>query len=159
MVEACVKAKDLPAASDFLMRMEGAGHAPGNDLLDRVMELYLVHKKEDGAGKDDDNAKATVGLGTYTSLLAPAPKNDAAPDTAGPAANGTTSVPIMGAPVGAAASTSASAGADGSDEFASLRSTVVQSVVALRQPRVPPPPPPPPLAPEQPQMSIGANMS
>eukprot|EP00929_Paragymnodinium_shiwhaense_P003545 TRINITY_DN104101_c0_g1_i1.p1 TRINITY_DN104101_c0_g1~~TRINITY_DN104101_c0_g1_i1.p1 ORF type:complete len:624 (-),score=156.79 TRINITY_DN104101_c0_g1_i1:256-2127(-) len=127
MVEACVKAKDLPAASDFLMRMEGAGHSPGNDLLDRVMELYLVHKREEGANKNDDcSAKAPVGLGTYSSLLAPVPKNDAPPDPS--------ELPTNVLPPNGTTSATQGAVAEG-DEFASLRSTVVQSVVAMRQPR------------------------
>merc|ERR1719361_1345223 len=44
MVEVCIEANNLQDASEFLMRMESSGHAPGNDILDRVMELYLLHK-------------------------------------------------------------------------------------------------------------------
>eukprot|EP00450_Noctiluca_scintillans_P038337 CAMPEP_0194480360 /NCGR_PEP_ID=MMETSP0253-20130528/3182_1 /TAXON_ID=2966 /ORGANISM="Noctiluca scintillans" /LENGTH=428 /DNA_ID=CAMNT_0039319729 /DNA_START=35 /DNA_END=1321 /DNA_ORIENTATION=+ len=44
MVEAGVHAHDLPAASDFLMKMETAGHTPGDELLDKVMELFLFNK-------------------------------------------------------------------------------------------------------------------
>lgn len=40
MVEACVNARDLKGASDFLMKMESAGHCADSDLLDKVMDLY-----------------------------------------------------------------------------------------------------------------------
>mmetsp|Transcript_58391 Transcript_58391/g.173784 ORF Transcript_58391/g.173784 Transcript_58391/m.173784 type:complete len:369 (-) Transcript_58391:989-2095(-) len=44
MVESCVEANSLQAASDFLLRMETKGYVPGENLLDSVMELYLRHK-------------------------------------------------------------------------------------------------------------------
>ncbi|CAE8739849.1 unnamed protein product [Polarella glacialis] len=46
MVEACVKVNDLQAASDFLIKMEAAGFVLEHDLLDKVMEVYWVHKNE-----------------------------------------------------------------------------------------------------------------
>merc|ERR1719191_2341608 len=46
MVEACIQAEDLQSASDFLMKMEAAGHALDNTLLDKVMDLYSIHKKK-----------------------------------------------------------------------------------------------------------------
>lgn len=55
MVEASVQATELQCASDFLMRMEAAGHTPSNELLDRVMELYL-QRKRDGATKGETEA-------------------------------------------------------------------------------------------------------
>ena len=48
MVDASVSAKDLQGASDFLIKLENAGIAPGNELLDRVMELYLTSKQVGG---------------------------------------------------------------------------------------------------------------
>merc|ERR1740121_3078519 len=44
MIDACVLAKDLKAASDFLMKMETYGYNPDSDLLDRVMDLYSQQK-------------------------------------------------------------------------------------------------------------------
>merc|ERR1719199_982683 len=44
MIEACINANDLKGASDFLMKMEAAGHSPELDLLDKVMDLYSQHK-------------------------------------------------------------------------------------------------------------------
>jgi len=55
MVEASVQATELQCASDFLMRMEAAGHTPSNELLDRVMELYL-QRKRDGTAKGETEA-------------------------------------------------------------------------------------------------------
>jgi len=78
MVEACIQAKDLPAASDFLMRMEGCGHAPGNHILDHVMELYLHHKKEDGtSAKADALAAATSALPLLGQSLIPGASSSA----------------------------------------------------------------------------------
>lgn len=67
MVEVCVQAEDLPAASDFLMRMEGSGFAPDNALLDRVMELYLSHKKAD----DSVAAQAAPAVGSDAVVAGP----------------------------------------------------------------------------------------
>jgi|Transcript_33937 hypothetical protein len=44
MVELCLLARDLKMASDFLLKMENAGHVPDPDLLDRVMDLYNQQK-------------------------------------------------------------------------------------------------------------------
>eukprot|EP00397_Hematodinium_sp_SG-2012_P002330 GEMP01002336.1.p1 GENE.GEMP01002336.1~~GEMP01002336.1.p1 ORF type:complete len:688 (-),score=161.21 GEMP01002336.1:1395-3458(-) len=44
LIEACVHAKDLKSASDFLMKMEAKGYCPEAELLDKVMELYSVQK-------------------------------------------------------------------------------------------------------------------
>lgn len=46
MIEACVQAQDLKSSSDFLMKMEAAGHAPDTELLDEVMELYSSQKTQ-----------------------------------------------------------------------------------------------------------------
>lgn len=56
MAESCIEANDLQSASDFLMRMEVMGHNPGNQLLDRVMELYLQQKR---AQQDDESKGRT----------------------------------------------------------------------------------------------------
>lgn len=53
MVEGCIEANNLQAASDFLMRMESSGHVPGNELLDRLMELYLRHKRSEEQKADE----------------------------------------------------------------------------------------------------------
>eukprot|EP00434_Breviolum_minutum_P038946 symbB.v1.2.034559.t1/scaffold4485.1/size39082/1 len=59
MIEASVLAKDLKTSSDFLMKMESAGHSPSSELLDKVLDLYSNQKtmrdikkssKEDGFG-------------------------------------------------------------------------------------------------------------
>lgn len=44
MIETCVFACDLKSASDFLMKMEAAGHCPDTELLDKVMDLYAQQK-------------------------------------------------------------------------------------------------------------------
>lgn len=46
MIEACILAKDLKHASDFLMKMEAKGYCPDMDLLDKVMDLYNVQKTQ-----------------------------------------------------------------------------------------------------------------
>jgi len=56
MVATCVEDEDLQAASDFLMRMESAGLTPSSELLDRVMELYLAHKRTGTPGSVDSKA-------------------------------------------------------------------------------------------------------
>jgi len=60
MVDVCIQARDLQCASDFLMRMEASNFAPSNDLLDRVMELYLVHKRNsNSANQSEADVQAT----------------------------------------------------------------------------------------------------
>lgn len=44
MIEVCVAAMDLKAASDFLMKMETSGFTPESELLDKVMDLYSQQK-------------------------------------------------------------------------------------------------------------------
>lgn len=44
MIEACVLARDLKSASDFLMKMETSGFSPDSELLDKVMDLYSEKK-------------------------------------------------------------------------------------------------------------------
>jgi len=46
MVEACISAGKLQDASDFLLKMEDANQAPNTELLDRVMEMYLIHREQ-----------------------------------------------------------------------------------------------------------------
>lgn len=74
MVNACVQAKTLQAASDLLMSMEAAGHSPSNELLDQVMELYLVHKSDEPAKKkaEAEAAKAEAEATAAQVALAPA---------------------------------------------------------------------------------------
>jgi len=43
-VRICVKGNALQRASDYLIKMESAGHCPDASLLDEVMELYTQHK-------------------------------------------------------------------------------------------------------------------
>jgi len=45
MVRACIKVLDLPACSDFLVRMEASGQVLDSNLLDQVMELYWAKKQ------------------------------------------------------------------------------------------------------------------
>lgn len=47
LVEGCVGAGDLRGASDFLMRMEAAGHCADSELLDKVMDLYAAEGREE----------------------------------------------------------------------------------------------------------------
>jgi len=46
IIEASVLANDLKSASDFLMKMETAGHSPSSVLLDKVMDLYSQQKSQ-----------------------------------------------------------------------------------------------------------------
>lgn len=55
VINVCLQAKDLKGASDFLMKMETAGHLPSSDLLDQVMELYSRQKN---AREQERQAKA-----------------------------------------------------------------------------------------------------
>ncbi|CAK9008717.1 unnamed protein product [Durusdinium trenchii] len=51
MVRACIKVVDLGACSEFLCKIEAAGQALDNALMDQVMELYWDQKKvQDSAG-------------------------------------------------------------------------------------------------------------
>jgi len=45
MIEACIRAENLPAVSDFLQKMEASGLCPPSQLLDKVMDLYASHKE------------------------------------------------------------------------------------------------------------------
>lgn len=58
LVESSASAGDLQTASDFLMKMENAGHCAGNELLDMVMDLYA-----EGSGKP-----GTVGGGSWAEM-------------------------------------------------------------------------------------------
>lgn len=49
MVQSCVSANDLRSASDFLMKMESAGHSADHDLLDKVMDLYSASRCQGSA--------------------------------------------------------------------------------------------------------------
>lgn len=51
MADTCANAGDLKGASDYLMKMEAAGHCPDSALLDKVMDLFSEEKdqKEDQA--------------------------------------------------------------------------------------------------------------
>jgi hypothetical protein len=59
IVEACIQADELKDASNYLMHMETSGQTPSSELLDRVMEMYLEHKRtskaEDEKHSRDDN--------------------------------------------------------------------------------------------------------
>lgn len=44
MVRACIKVVDLGACSEFLCKIEAAGQALDNALMDQVMELYWDQK-------------------------------------------------------------------------------------------------------------------
>jgi len=51
MIEACVVARDLKSASDFLMNMEASGHSPNSELLDKVLDLYSNQKSQKDVSK------------------------------------------------------------------------------------------------------------
>ncbi|CAE7207874.1 CWC27, partial [Symbiodinium sp. KB8] len=51
MIEACVVARDLKSASDFLMKMEASGHSPNSELLDKVLDLYSNQKAQKDVSK------------------------------------------------------------------------------------------------------------
>lgn len=51
IIESCITANELQQASDYLMRMEANGQTPSNELLDRVMDLYLQHKRSESDEK------------------------------------------------------------------------------------------------------------
>ncbi|CAE7479281.1 CWC27, partial [Symbiodinium natans] len=53
MIEACVVARDLKSASDFLMKMEASGHSPNSELLDKVLDLYSNQKAQKEVSKAD----------------------------------------------------------------------------------------------------------
>eukprot|EP00931_Biecheleriopsis_adriatica_P005612 TRINITY_DN107105_c0_g1_i1.p1 TRINITY_DN107105_c0_g1~~TRINITY_DN107105_c0_g1_i1.p1 ORF type:complete len:559 (+),score=85.54 TRINITY_DN107105_c0_g1_i1:252-1679(+) len=56
MVKACIKVRDLQAASDFLVMIEAAGYVLDSDLLDQVMEAYWLQNKE----KDEEGAQKNM---------------------------------------------------------------------------------------------------
>lgn len=58
MVESCIQAGDVESTGEFLMHMEHLGHAPGHDLLDKLMELYLETKKQQEAEAKAQGASA-----------------------------------------------------------------------------------------------------
>lgn len=61
MIETCVLAEDLKGSSDFLMKMENAGHTPNSDLFDKVMDLYSRHKvNRDGNKRGQADAMPDV---------------------------------------------------------------------------------------------------
>lgn len=62
LIEACVRAKDLKGASEFLMSMEEKDHTPSAELLDKVMELYSsqkLHSVLDREHKKNDEQRQT----------------------------------------------------------------------------------------------------
>jgi len=46
MIEASILAKDISSSTDFLMKMESAGHSPCSELLDKVLDLYSSEKTQ-----------------------------------------------------------------------------------------------------------------
>lgn len=64
MVEVCIHAEDLKGASDFLLKMESAGHCPDSDLLDKVMDLYSRRKTEKANDAKDTSDEAPAGVST-----------------------------------------------------------------------------------------------
>lgn len=65
IIESCISANELQQASDYLMRMEAAGQTPSNELLDRVMDLYLLHKRteHDEKPKAEENIQIALPAG------------------------------------------------------------------------------------------------
>jgi len=76
MVEAGVHAHDLPAASDFLMKMETAGHTPGDELLDKVMELFLFNKSNKTVQAKKAEEPATSDTAQHPSVGVPSVQVD-----------------------------------------------------------------------------------
>jgi len=76
MVDACLHASDLTTASSFLVSMESGGHAPGNDVLDRVMD-FLHRRTQEGKEAEADAGKVEKAL--ESSAAATAPASGAAP--------------------------------------------------------------------------------
>jgi len=77
MAELCIEAGDLEGANNYLQKMDQIGHAPSNDLLDRVMELYLQHKHEKREVSTEEGHN-----GTQCALEASARKAPVAPPEA-----------------------------------------------------------------------------
>jgi len=68
MVETCIASGDLRGASDFLMKMEAAGHCADSSLLDKVMDLYTESRSDstgacNGAGGPGRQAGPGPGAG------------------------------------------------------------------------------------------------
>jgi len=78
MIEGCVLAGDLKAASDFLMKMETSGYCPESDLLDKVMDLYSQQKSQ-----RQKQAEAPKEESTPMVVAPPAPEHGVPPEPAG----------------------------------------------------------------------------
>lgn len=137
MVNACVQAKTLQAASDLLMSMEAAGHTPSNELLDQVMELYLVHKSDEPAKKKAEAEAAKAEAEAATAQAAVAAAQAAAAALAAPAA-------AASAPAAALPSAPAShpSGFPAAAPLAGQEAAISFAPIANANP--PPPPPGPP---------------
>jgi len=73
MIEACVLARDLKSASDFLMKMETSGHCPDSELLDKVMDLYSstkAQREQDRGATKDERRDASAEAGAARAELA-----------------------------------------------------------------------------------------
>lgn len=72
LAEACLEAKELQPASDFLMQMEAIGHTPSSELLDGIMELYLEHRRATEA-KEAASSAAAAAASTLSVRVPPPP--------------------------------------------------------------------------------------
>lgn len=72
MIEACILARDLKQASDFLLKMENASYNPDSGLLDKVMNLYSEQKiqKEKEKAQEAQNA-AQMPVDGFSMLFPP----------------------------------------------------------------------------------------
>jgi len=78
LVEVCIKADDMETAGDLLMKMDEAGKAPGNPVLDKVMEMYLAHvarnqSAEEKTEKQLQNAGLELSSASTTVVPPPPP--------------------------------------------------------------------------------------
>lgn len=94
MVEACIHEKDLKGASEFLMKLERAGCTPCEELLDRVMELYVDSRPSSSsaaaAATNPTSAPNGAGL-TAMGQVSLRPRSAASPGGDSPAARAATS--------------------------------------------------------------------
>jgi pentatricopeptide repeat protein len=82
MIEACLRARELKLASDFLLKMENAGFCPDSELLDKVMDLYSIQKSQREREKQAQaEAEAQMAAeGNLAMLFPPVPSVDDALD-------------------------------------------------------------------------------
>lgn len=58
MIDICLLANDLKAASDFLMKMENSGFTPNSEMLDKVLDLYSKQQDQHTTTEQENSTKA-----------------------------------------------------------------------------------------------------